>query len=485
MKAIARRSQTWLLRWVLPSVWWLFGETADSGSEQRPDSAAPYLPRGFRMSVNTVMLMINAIISAALGYPFWLMATRLFDPAAVGLGSGAISAIRLCSQIGLLGIGAAVTLLLPRQRQHPSELLNVATTAAAVSALIFAGGFLVLSAAFFHQFRFLVVSPAYALAFLALNVVSVVVILQDSIFIALRRADRVAARSIAQAIAALATLGVVSVVLHAGGVPAILLAWIGAFVASSLLGYWYLRGHVAGYRFRPLATRATTRSLLHVGIPQSMLNLSIAAPGFILPILVTEVLSPTSNAYWYIVWMFGGLVFAVPKAASGALFAESSHAPARANQRARQSIRLCLILGLPMAAGMALFASWGLHLMGSAYAHAGATPLRILVLGTIPSTLIYAFISRERSANRTGEPTLLAITGGVLSVIGAVIGGIYAGLIGVAIAWVLAQFVTAVWAGWRLRDAYGFGVAGTSACNTTEELTGLWPSDPGRANSLD
>ncbi|HEX7101474.1 MAG TPA: polysaccharide biosynthesis C-terminal domain-containing protein [Nitrolancea sp.] len=485
MKVIAHRAQTWLLRRVLPSVWWLFGETADSRSEQRTDSATPYVPRGFRMSVNTVMLMINAIISATLGYPFWLLATRLFDPAAVGLGSAAISAIRLCSQIGLLGIGAAVTLLLPRQQQHPSDLLNAAITSVTVSALIFGSGFLVLAAVFFHQFRFLVVSPAYALAFLALNVVSVLVILQDSIFIALRRADRVAARSIAQAFAAIATLGVASLVLHAGGVPAILLAWIGAFVASSLLGYWYLRRNVAGYKFRPLATRATTRSLLHVGIPQSMLNLSIAAPGFILPILVTEVLSPTSNAYWYIVWMFGGLVFAVPKAASGALFAESSHAPAKANQQARQSIRLCLILGLPMAAGMALFANWGLQLMGSAYAHAGATPLRILVLGTFPSTLIYAFISRERSANRTCEPTLLAISSGVLSVIGAVFGGIYAGLMGVAIAWVLAQFVIAVWAGWRLRDAYGFGAVDSSAGTTTDELTRLWPSDPGRANSLD
>ena len=273
MKAIERCAQNRFLRRMMPGVWWLLGETADSRSDLRPDTTTSYVPGGFRMSVNTVMLMINAIISATLGYPLWLMAARLFDPATVGLGSGAISAIRLCSQIALLGIGAAVTLLLPRQRQHPSDLLNVAITAAAASAVLFACGFLILSAAFFGQFRFLVVSPFYALAFLALNVVSVLAILLDSIFIALRRSDRVATRSIAQAIAALIILGVAGTILRSQGVAAILLAWIGAFVASAVLGDRYLCRYVAGYRFRPLATRSTAHALLHVGIPQSILKL--------------------------------------------------------------------------------------------------------------------------------------------------------------------------------------------------------------------
>ncbi|HVX29375.1 MAG TPA: hypothetical protein VHA53_02760 [Nitrolancea sp.] len=484
MKAIERYAQNRFLRRMIPGVWWLLGETADARSELRPAATSAYVPGGFRMSVNTVMLMINAIISATLGYPFWLLAARLFDPASVGLGSGAISAIRLCSQIALLGIGAAVTLLLPRQKRHPSDLLNVAITSATVSAVVFGCSFLILSAAFFGQFRFLVVSPWYALAFLVLNVVSVLAILMDAFFIALRRSDRVATRSIAQALAALVVLGVVGTLLRSQGVAAILLAWIGAFVASAFLGYRYLCRYVAGYRFRPLATRSTARSLLYFGIPQSILNLSIAAPGYILPILVTEVLSPTANGYWYIVWMFGGLVFAVPKAASGALFAESSHAPGKSNQHARQSIRLCFVLGVPMAIGMAVFARWGLGLMGSGYADAGATPLRILVIGVIPSTIIAAFISRERAANRTGESTVLSVVNGVLSVIGAAIGGIYAGLVGVALAWTLVQYVTALWPAWRLRDAYGFGTANASP-SPSDEMTRLWPGDPGEAGSVD
>src|SRR6185437_12679516 len=175
-----RCAQNRFLRRMMPSVWWLLGETANPRSDLSPGATMSYMPGGFRMSVNTVMLMINAIISATLGYPFWLLAARLFDPATVGLGSGAISAIRLCSQIALLGIGAAVTLLLPRQRRHLSDLFNVAITLAAASAIIFASSFLILSAVFFGQFRFLVVSPSYALVFLALNVVSVLAILLDS-----------------------------------------------------------------------------------------------------------------------------------------------------------------------------------------------------------------------------------------------------------------------------------------------------------------
>lgn len=484
MKSIGRWSETWPLSRVLPIIWWMLGESNDSRNEQRT-AATQYVPRGFRMSVNSIMLMINAVISAALGYPFWLLATRMFSPADVGLSSGAISAIRLCSLIALLGIGAAVTLLLPHEQGHPNNLLNVAITLSAVSAVIFAVVFLALSGAFFGQFRFLVESPAYALTFLALNLVAVVAGVFDSIFIALRRSDRVATRSIAQAIAALVVLIVAGTLLHVGGVAAILLAWVGAFVASALLGYWYLRNNVPGYRFRPKATRTTARSLLHLGIPQSMLNLANAAPGYILPIMVTEVLSPTTNAYWYIVWMFGGLVFSVPRAAAGALFAETAHVPSKANQHARQSIRLCLVLGIPAAIGMALFAHWGLHLMGSGYARAGATPLRVLVIGVVPSAFISAFISRERAANRTFEPTLLSVVNGVLSVVGAIIAGIYAGLLGVALAWTVAQCLTGFWAAWRLRDAYGFGVENSPTSGTTEELPMLRPNDAGRVGTLD
>jgi len=79
---------------------------------------------------------------------------------------------------------------------------------------------------------------------------------------------------------------------------------------------------------------------------------------------------------------------------------------------------------------------------------------------------------------------VLSVVNGLLSVIGAAIGGIYAGLVGVALAWTLVQYVTALWAGWRLRDAYGFGSANSSSA-TTDELTRLWPSDSGEAGSVD
>ncbi len=483
MNSFLNYSHQFMMRYAPRLLGWLLGEQDDEDSGVSHDASAA-VPRGFSMSVNSVMLMINAVISAFLGYPFWLLAARLFRASDVGLASGAISAIRLCSQIGLLGVGAAVTLMLPHERKNPSHLFNSAITLAVINGLFFAGGFVVLSLFAFQDFRFLAVSPIYLIAFLTLNVVASLAMLFDGLFIALRRSDKVAARSIVQAIAALAVVAAVGFMLRGFGVFAILLAWTGAFAASIIFGFRYIRSIVSGYSFSFAASRETFKSLMSLGVPQSVLNLTMTAPAYILPILVTEVLSPAQNAYWYIVWMFGGLVFAVPRTASIALFAETSSSPRRADLNARQSLRLCLLLGLPMAVGMAIFASWGLGLMGANYANGGATALRILVTGVIPSAIIYVYVSRERAAKRTKEPTIMAFVALVLSVGGPAAGGIVAGLPGVAFAWVVAQFIIAAWAGWRLKSIFQFGSSEGRYREKGEDVRSVRQADAG-AEALD
>ncbi len=483
MNTFLEYSNQFLMRYAPRLLGWLLGE--QDGEDDRPaEDASSAVPRGFSMSVNSIMLIINAVISAFLGYPFWLLAARLFTASDVGLASGAISAIRLCSQVGLLGVGAAVTLMLPNERKNPSHLFNSALTLAMVNGVIFAGGFVLLSFFAFHDFRFLAVSPIYLVTFLTLNVVASLAMLFDGFFIALRRSDKVAARSIVQAIGALGVALTVGYLLRGFGVFAVLIAWVGAFVASIAFGFRYLRAIVNQYRFSFTASRETFRSLMSLGVPQSVVSLTLTAPAYILPILVTEVLSPTQNAYWYIVWMFGGLVFAVPRTASIALFAESSNSPRRADLNARQSLRLCLLLGLPMAAGMAIFANWGLGLMGANYAHGGTTALRILVTGVIPSAIIYVYVSRERAAKRTKEPTIMAFVGLVLSVAGPAAGGIVAGLPGVALTWVVAQFIIAAWAGWRLRSVFSLRSSMERRGEREEDVRSVRQADAG-AEALD
>ena len=60
-----------------------------------------------------------------------------------------------------------------------------------------------------------------------------------------------------------------------------------------------------------LATRRATE-LSRVGLPNDLLTLTERAPGFVLPIVVTELLSPADNAHWYAAWMMAWVVFVIP-----------------------------------------------------------------------------------------------------------------------------------------------------------------------------
>lgn len=473
MKTMVNRPFDRAIDFLLPHVERFVGEVPRPGSAAAEawarkgvdaGQASPPLP----MRLNAAMLMMDFVASSAFGYPFWILAARLFDPADVGLGSAVLSAMRLCSLLALIGIGSAVILLLPRREQHtPSDVLSSAFTLAVGTGLVISIGFLLLSSAFFPELGKLASSPIYIVTFLVLNLVVVVIKTFDSTFLALRRADKVALRSVVQGVVALAILGVLGFAAPISGALAILIAFIVGLLASCLLGRTLLRTALPGLRMRLRASRATTGAMVGVGLPNFALKLAFSMPANAVPLVVTEVLSPASNAYWRAVWMFGLLVTMVPSASSSALFAEGSNRPEMVDKQARQGIRFSLLLGIPLAGATALLAGVGLSLMGEGYAAAGTTPLRIIVITVIPQTFIAAYVARQRVAQRLIEPTMFGTLSSAISIGGAVIGGTMYGLTGIAVAWLVAQCLSGSFAAWKLRHLYGKGP------NTSTTLNGI------------
>jgi O-antigen/teichoic acid export membrane protein len=192
-----------------------------------------------------------------------------------------------------------------------------------------------------------------------------------------------------------------------------------------------------------------------IGLPNYRLSLALLAQIWILPILVTETLGAEANAYWYAVWMFGVLVMVVPSASAQALFTQAANAPRSLNSRLRQSLGTSLLIGLPMAASMALLAGVLLSIMGSDYAEAGTLPLRIVALGVLPRTFIETYVAVKRATRDLTEPAVLAGGTSILALAGAAIGALGYGLEGVAAGWLIAQCLGGALAAWRLRRTLG------------------------------
>src|SRR5215218_3893232 len=76
-------------------------------------------PRSLSMLVSSLALIGGKVATMGLGFLFWLLAAQLFVPAEVGLAAGAVSAVMLCTQLALLGVGSSVIVHFPRHGARP------------------------------------------------------------------------------------------------------------------------------------------------------------------------------------------------------------------------------------------------------------------------------------------------------------------------------------------------------------------------------
>ena len=92
---------------------------------------------------NSLFLMTNTIVSAALGFLFWMIVANFYTEAEVGWGSAVVSAMLLLAMLAVPGFDAAVVRFLPRA-EKPVILLNFFLTwsaiIAAVVAVVFVAG---------------------------------------------------------------------------------------------------------------------------------------------------------------------------------------------------------------------------------------------------------------------------------------------------------------------------------------------------------
>ena len=189
------------------------------------------------------------------------------------------------------------------------------------------------------------------------------------------------------------------------------------------------------YRYRPRTSWPVVRDLVRVGLPNQLLTLAERAPGLVLPIVVIELLSPAANAYWYTIWMIAWGVYVIPTSLGIGLLA----------------VRFSLVIGVAVGAVLAVVADPLLSLLGGAYADAGVTPLRVLILGVVPLSFIQAYFSACRATGRLREAIVTGLVTGVAGVGATAVAGVLHGLTGMAICWVLVLAAASLWSIGRLR----------------------------------
>ena len=398
--------------------------------------------------ISNLALIAARVASMALGFLAWLLAARLFAPAEVGIASALVAAMMLCVQLGLLGIGSAVVALLPIYRSAEERLVDVGATVVVLCALGVTLGFFILVGTVLKELT-LVVAPAYAFSFLAMTVFGTLNTYYDYVSLALRRGDQILVRNIAFGIVTLGVLAVCASLLAGPGSLMIVLAWASAGAAACVIAVVQV---ARALRRRPAARvdRSLTARLVGVGWPNWLLTLTERAPALGMPVLITQMLGPTTNAFWYAAWMMAWAVLIIPISIGQSVYAEISRDRATARSAVLHGLRSSLMIGVPAALVLAIVAELALLLLGARYAAESAPALRVLVASVVPATVIQAYYAVSRARGALAEAILVGALGGSATVAAALIAGQVGGLVAMAAGWVIAQSIIAIWAAVRL-----------------------------------
>ncbi len=415
---------------------------------------------GLSRPINSLALILGRVSSSGLGYLAWVVAARLYTPSEVGIASGLVSAMMLCVQLALLGIGSALISAFPQHEGDPSSLLSTSLGIVSVASVLAAGVFLALAAAGLRELGVVSHGPVYALVFVAITLFGAIHVLFDHLSIAIRRCDQVLLRNALFGAVTIVAVWALPRLAGAASSLSIVASWTLAGLAACSLGAAQAVRSLPGGRYRAEVDRAVGRRLLRLGLPNYLLTLAERAPNWLLPIIVTELLSPADNAHWYSVWQMAWVAFLVPISVGQNLFAEVAQKPEATGSAIRHNTRIAQVLGVMTAAGVILLAPLTLSPLGRGYVTAGTTPLRILAVAVLPMLYVQRYYAVCRGRFKLAEATAAGVLSGLVGVCGAAVLGLAWGLTGMALAWLGTQSLTALWAAWRLRLLEGHEASG-------------------------
>lgn len=396
------------------------------------------------MLFNASSLVGTAAVTSLLGFVYWWLAARHFAPATVGLASALISAMMLLGNLCIFGMGTLLIGELPRQPGRAAALIS--------GALLVVGGVGVCSGILFAIVAPLLTSNFYGLANTAGNVVlfaigvslTAITLVLDQALIGLLRGGLQLWRNTVFALAKLIALFAVAY-------------WFSHVIGMTLYATW-ATGNIFSLVVLAIFILFKRKSSVRDYLPQwkllhrlkvaalqhHLLNLALQAPSLALPVLVTALLSPVANAWFYVSWMIAGFMFVLPPALTTSLYATSAAQPTTLARRMHVTLALALVTCLLANAVLQLGTKQLLGFFGHAYAEQAAWSLRILGLAAFPLIIKDHYIAVCRIQTRIIYAMTFSISGVFLELSLAALGGHLDGLAGLSLGWVIAVSIEAI-----------------------------------------
>lgn len=354
---------------------------------------------------NALSIWASTGITSLGGLVFWAIVAARYTPEEVGLGSAAVSAMTLLAVLAHLGLGYGLIRYLPRAGSDGSYLINgsfgIAGLASVIAAVAFLGGIPLWA----PRLEFLRGEPAYVVAFGIFVAAATAGLILDNLFIARRRAEftllKYGVMNLVRVLLPIplalfiGPFGIVA----AGGVAAL----VGLILGLSLIGRVE-----RGYRPAIVLSRRHAGGILPFAVGNYLADLTLMAPGLVLPIMVMNLLDGAHAGYFYVAWFMGSFLHYASTSLALSMFAEGTHAPDSLRSVASRALPVSLLLAGLGAVAVFLAGDHMLLVFGQDYAREGGDALRLVALAAVPAAVTNVYLGIERA--RGGIKGLIGVS---------------------------------------------------------------------------
>jgi O-antigen/teichoic acid export membrane protein len=402
---------------------------------------------------NSFFLMANTVVTSGLGFFFWMVVARFYTQAEMGWGSAIISAISLLALLSMPGFNIALIRFLPKA-ERPKAMINSCLTLSGLIAL----GVAVISVAgldiWSPALGFIKENIIFAAAFVFFVIISTISPVLDSTFIGRRRADFVLSENAIFSLLKIPLPILLVLFFRTFGIAA---SWgIAAAFAFAISLFFFIPRVQEQYKPTPELNLGIIGSMWRYSAGSYLAQLFDNAPALVLPVMVVNLLGAEQNAFFYVAWMIGGLLFAIPSAVSRSLFAEGAHFEDELWGNVSKSLKFIFLLLVPAVILVLLVGKWLLLLFGEGYSVSGLL-LRILCISSLFIGINRVYATTLRVEDRIVE---LVLVFGFIT-IGTLLGSYFimpkAGMVGIGYIWLAVQVIVSLYAisamRWRYRAA--------------------------------
>jgi O-antigen/teichoic acid export membrane protein len=391
---------------------------------------------------NAIYLMLNQVLTGAFGLVFWVVAARLYVADDVGKASAAVSAILLLTLLANLSLDYALVRFLPEATDDSIAMINTCLTVTGLASIAMAVVFLAGLQSWSPALLFLRDKPLYAAAFVIFVAMAAMFIVQDRALIGMRSAGYTLVKGTMFNVLRVGLLVPLAALFGAFGMVS---AWGIASTVPLIIGAVLFLPRVRpGYRPIPKISRRVIDRIIRYSLTNWISVLLWSAPGYILPLMVANLVGTESNAYFYVAWSIANLLFQIPIAVSFSLFAEGSIDEEQLERNTQKSLKLTFLVVIPASVLLAVSAGLVLMIYGGDYAANGANLLRVLVLSAVPMSVncTYFVVERVRLKLRNVVVMSASIAIATLGLSWFLLPRV--GIVGAGIAWLSSQTAAAV-----------------------------------------